>query len=170
MVLRVDVLARALRFARARLPGARLLLYGQSMGAAAVLRAAGEGAVAPDAVIVEGVFDSLLNTVRNRFASMGVPSFPNAELLVFWGGVRHGYDGFAHRPAEYVRTLRCPLLVMHGSEDKRVSVAEARRVFEAAPGRKAFKLFLGAGHESFVSRAPAEWREAVAPFLRAAGG
>ena len=38
------------------------------------------------AVVVESVFDRLLSTAENRFHSMGIPAFPMARLLIFWGG------------------------------------------------------------------------------------
>ncbi len=158
--------AAAVSYAKERLPHASLVLYGQSMGAVAILRAVRDGAVAPDAVILEAAFDTLLNTVRNRFKAMGVPSFPSAELLVFWGGVQAGFNGFTHNPAEYAMALRCPALFLHGSDDTRVSVAEARRVFEAAPEPKAFRVFQDAGHESLASRYPDEWRREVTSFLK----
>lgn len=60
------------------------------MGAAAILRSVHEHAIQPDAVILEGVLDTLLNTVRNRFGAMQIPSFPSAELPVFWGGRQWG--------------------------------------------------------------------------------
>ena len=56
------------------------------MGAASVLRSVHSCGVQPDAIIAESVFDRMLTTVRHRFELMGVPSFPCAELLVFWGG------------------------------------------------------------------------------------
>ena len=159
--------AAAVRYAKGRLPPhARVILYGQSMGAVAILKAVHDGAVAPDAVILEGVFDTLLNTVRNRFASMKVPSFPSAELLVFWGGVQLGFNGFSLRPVDYAKSVYCPLLVMHGSEDPRVSVGEARRVFEAAPGPRRFELFEGVAHESYVARYPEKWRQLVSAIMR----
>ena len=67
----------------------------------------------------------------------------------------------AHRPVEYAKALKCPSLFMHGSDDPRVKAGEARRVFDAAPGPKVFKVFRGVGHESYVTRCPDEWREAV---------
>jgi alpha-beta hydrolase superfamily lysophospholipase len=164
----VDV-AAAVRYANARLPHGSLILYGQSMGAVAILRAVRDGTVQPDAVILEAVFDTLLRTVRNRFKTMGVPSFPSAELLVLWGGAQAGFNGFAHRPVDYAARLSCPALFMHGGEDARVSVVEARRVFDAAPEPKAFKVFANVGHESLAAKQPGEWRAAVAPFLMQRG-
>ena len=122
--------------------------------------------VAPDAVILEAVFDTMLNTVRNRFASMGVPAFPSAQLLVFWGGRQWGFNGFAHNPVEYATALRCPALFMHGANDPRATVAEGRRVFAAVPGSKEFKEFASAGHEAYIAGHPDAWRTAVAQALK----
>ncbi|MGC3971106.1 MAG: alpha/beta fold hydrolase [Pirellulales bacterium] len=58
-------------YARERgLPGP-LILYGQSMGAAAILRSVAKYDVKPDAIILESVFNRMVTTVRNRFAVMG---------------------------------------------------------------------------------------------------
>jgi hypothetical protein len=48
---------------------------------------------------------------------MNVPSFPAAQLLVFWGGVQAGFNGFSHRPAEYAKSVSCPVLFLHGEDD-----------------------------------------------------
>ena len=143
-----------------------VVLFGQSMGAVAILRAVKQHGIAPDAVILEAVFDTMLNTVRNRFATMGVPSFPGAQLLVFWGGMQWGFNGFAHNPVEYARSLNCPSLFMHGSNDSRATVAEGRRVFAAVPGPKEFKEFASVGHEAYVSMHPDEWRVAVEKVIK----
>jgi uncharacterized protein len=161
--------ASAVRYAHEHLPHSQVILYGQSMGAAAVLRAVHAYGVQPDAIIVEAVFDRMLNTVRNRFRLMGVPSFPGAELLVFWGGRQAGFDGFSLNPVEYAASIRCPILFLHGAADPRARVEEARRVYAAVPGRKRFKEFPGLGHQASVARFPNEWKETVAQFLRDAG-
>jgi hypothetical protein len=85
------------------------------MGAAAILRAVHAHAIQPDGVILEAVFDTLLNTVRHRFRAMQVPAFPSAELLVFWGGRQWGFDGFEHNPSGYAASVHCPTLLMHGA-------------------------------------------------------
>src|SRR5205085_2373851 len=59
--------AAALAYARASWPGRRLVLFGQSMGAAAILRAVAVGGAEPDAVLLECPFDRLLTTVEHRF-------------------------------------------------------------------------------------------------------
>jgi pimeloyl-ACP methyl ester carboxylesterase len=158
--------AAALRYAQGRLSHRNVFLFGRSMGAAAVLRAVHTHAIQPDGVILEAVFDSLLNTVRHRFRALGVPTFPSAELLVFWGGRQWGFDGFGHNPSDYAASVYCPTLLMHGERDPRVSLTEGRRVFEAIPGPKEFVTFQQSGHGSYLSDNADPWRNAVERFIK----
>ncbi len=158
--------AAAVRCAQASLPHSKLVLYGISMGAAAELRAVHSCGVQPDAIIAEAVFDRMLATVRNRFGLMGVPSFPGAELLVFWGGWQFGFNGFGNNPVEYAASVRCPILFLHGADDPRAHLAEARRVYDAVPGRKWFKEFAGIGHAPIVVHSRRQWKETVSQFLK----
>jgi pimeloyl-ACP methyl ester carboxylesterase len=160
--------AAAVAFARENMPHSKAILYGQSMGAAAVLRAVDACGVRPDAIIVEAVFDRMLSTVRHRFEAMGLPPFPGADLLVFWGGLQAGFNGFEHDPAKYAASVACPILFLHGSDDPRARVEEARRVFAAVPVWKQFEAFPALGHQPSVARHPDQWREAVNRLLERA--
>jgi pimeloyl-ACP methyl ester carboxylesterase len=163
-----DDVAAAVRYAKASLPHSKLVLYGISMGAAAELRAVHSCGVQPDAIIAEGVFDRMLATVRHRFELMGVPSFPGAQLLVFWGGWQLGFDGFGNNPVDFAASVRCPILFLHGAEDPRARLAEARLVYDAVPGRKWFKEFAGVGHAATVVPFRRQWKETVRQFLKEA--
>lgn len=166
-MLEAEDVAAAVQYAQERLPHAALVLYGQSMGSAAILRAIRDLGIKPEGVILESVFDTMLGTVRNRFAAMGVPSFPAAELLVFWGGRQFGFNGFAHDPVDYAQSLECRALFLHGADDPRATLAEGRRVFEAAPSRrKSFFVFDDVGHDSYLARHPGPWRDVVQPFIQ----
>jgi hypothetical protein len=157
--------AAAVRYARASLPHSKLVLYGISMGAAAELRAVHSCGVQPDAIIAEAVFDRMLTTVRNRFALMRVPSFPGAQLMVFWGGRQFGFNGFDSNPVECAASVRCPILFLHGAADPRARPSEARMVYDAVPGRKLFKEFAGVGHAATVTPFRRQWKETVRQFL-----
>ncbi len=157
--------AVAVRFAREQLPHSALILYGQSMGSAAILRAIHALNVRPDAVILESVFDTMRNAIRARFRAMGVPAFPSAELLAFWGGRQFGFNAFAHHPAAYAKSLECPALFLHGADDPRAAPAQARRVFAAASGPKEMVVFAEVGHGSYAARHPGRWRAAVQPLI-----
>ena len=151
--------------ARRGWPGQPLVLYGISMGAVAVLRAIAREGVQPAAVILESPFDQLLGTVENRFQAFGLPAFPAAELLVFWGSVQQGNNGFAHNPVEYARSVQCPALFLHGERDPRVTTAQATAVFERLAGEKEYVRFPDAGHEMLIATAPQAWQDRVARFL-----
>jgi hypothetical protein len=74
----------------ARRRGGPVLLYGSSMGVAAVLRAVALGLAAPDALLLESPFDRLLTTLRRRLRLLKLPAWPAAELILFWGGSSSG--------------------------------------------------------------------------------
>jgi alpha-beta hydrolase superfamily lysophospholipase len=164
-VYEADDLAAVVRELQESDPGQRLILYGGSMGAVAILRAVSANGVRPSAVIAECPFDRMITTVGNRFAAMGLPAFPCAHLLVFWGGVQHGFNGFRHNPVDYARGVRCPVLFLQGEQDTRVTREQAEAVFKNLAGEKHFELFPGVGQQSCLSGRPDQWKQVVAEFL-----
>jgi len=158
--------AAAMQLVKDSHPHARIILYGQSMGAAAVLRAVYKRGLKPDGIIAETVFDRMLTAVEYRFRAMGLPAFPSAELLLFWGGLQSGFNAFKHNPVDYASSVSCPILFLHGTDDKRAPIEKARLVFEAVSGPKLFKAFPGVRHESIAVRSPDDWKNTVADFLR----
>jgi uncharacterized protein len=166
--LEADDVAAAAAYAQHDLAAAQpLILYGQSMGAAALLRAVAVNGVRPHAIIVESVFDRMLNTVRNRFRSMGLPPFPSAELLVFWGGRQLGFSGFQNNPADYAERATCPTLMLHGTDDPRATLEQSRAVFNRLAGVRQFVIFQDVRHESCYAADPEKWKAAVSSFLAA---
>jgi alpha-beta hydrolase superfamily lysophospholipase len=160
-----DDVSRAVRYVRQNWPGQPLILFGQSMGSAAILRAIAVKGVEADAVVVECPFDRLVTTVEARFLAMGLPAFPGARLLVFWGGLQHGFNGFRHNPVDYARSVKCPVLLLHGKDDARVSCAHIEAIYNNLAGEKDVHYFVGIGHESYVARKADEWKERVGRFL-----
>jgi uncharacterized protein len=162
--------AASLRFVREQVALATpVILFGQSMGAASILRAVSAHDADPDAIIIESVFDSLLSTTKNRFALMGLPAFPAAHLLVFWGGRQAGFSGFDHNPAEYAASAQCPVLQLHGGKDTRATLEQARHVFDAIPGKKTFIQFSDVGHRAMLRANPEQWTTSVMEFLSEQG-
>ena len=160
-----DDVAAVVRYAQENLPHSALVLYGQSMGSASILRAVQAHNVRPDGLILESVFDTMRNAIRARFRAMGVPAFPAAELLAFWGGRQFGFNAFAHNPVAYASAVTCPVLFLHGTDDPRAPVAQARLVCDAVPGTKEFATFDAVGHASYAAAHPGAWRAAVRSFL-----
>jgi alpha-beta hydrolase superfamily lysophospholipase len=160
-----DVVA-ALEVARAQ-SVAPIVLYGISMGGAAVLRAVAVDGARADALIVEGTYDTLLGTIRNRFRSMDVPAWPAAELLLYWGGRQQGFDAFAHNPVAYAERVEVPTLVLNGADDPRVTLVDAHRLHAALGAHGELCVIPGVGHVTMAAAAPEPWRAAVGEFLAA---
>jgi len=159
-----DDVTAATAYARA-LTGARhVYLYGLSMGAVAILKSAAEG-TAVDGIILECPFDSLLTTVRHRFETVGLPAFPAAHALLFWGGVQLGFNPFRHGALTYAPFVREPVLLMAGGRDPWVTPAETRHIFDALGGFKRLYLCEGVGHASCLSADSARWTATVGAFV-----
>jgi pimeloyl-ACP methyl ester carboxylesterase len=156
---------KAVEYARGISQDKSVVLYGQSMGGAAIFRAISGHGLKTDFVIIEGVFDTMLSTVKARFSAMGVPAFPSAHLLTFWGGWQTGHSAFKHNPVDYARDVRCPTIVLHGDEDPRATIEQANAIFRNLAGPKHFERFSGVGHSSCHDAAPEKWKQAVSDFL-----
>jgi alpha-beta hydrolase superfamily lysophospholipase len=157
--------AASVEYVQSKLGKGNIVLYGQSMGGAAILRAVAEEGVRPQGVIIEAVFDRMLSTVANRFVSMGVPPFPNAQVLIFWGGMINGHSGFKHNPIDYAGRVECPVLMLHGTADERATLAQAEAVFEQIRSQKRLETFEGVGHESYLEAEPEQWKGVIRQFL-----
>ncbi len=164
-VKEADDVAATLAYARRAWKAPKVILYGISMGGAALLRAIAVNGAQPDAIIVEATFDRLRHTSENRFRVMGVPIAPLADLLLFWGSVQHGFNFFSHNPLEYARAVKCPALILHGENDQRATLEQARGVAAAMGQHARFVSFAGVRHVPIVEAQPDAWRNAVRQFL-----
>ncbi len=127
-------------------PG-RIVLFGESLGSAVALQLALESEAR--ALVLESPFTSVPDMARAVY-----------PFLPLWPFVRTRYDNLAK-----VRRLRMPLLVLHGDRDEVVPLAQARRLFTAAPEPKRFFAIPGAGHnDTYVVGGEAYWR-ALREFL-----
>lgn len=156
--------ARSLSFARQENFPRPFVLYGISMGTAAILRAIAYEEVAPDAIVLELPFARLLDATRRR-----LPPIPLlAGLMVFWGGAQHGFNGFAHNPVVYARKTTCPVLILHGVQDKWTNVDEVEAMLEnLGSAAKQLVLFPDAGHQLLATVDRDLWQTSVEQFLAA---
>jgi alpha-beta hydrolase superfamily lysophospholipase len=160
-----EEIATALNWAKQKAGQKPVILFGTSMGAVAIMNAIHRKTANPDAVILECPFDRMLNTVKNRFDVMGVPSFPSAHLLVFWGGVQHGFNGFKHNAVDYAESITCPVLLLHGSDDPRVTKSEIKNIKQNIKTNCTFHIFEETSHESYCQAMPEEYRTVTSQWL-----
>lgn len=147
-------------------PGRPVVVYGVSMGAAAAMRAVGRLGCRVDGLVLECPFPDLQSTIAHRFQALGMPAFPMAHLLVFWGGAVHGFWAFSHNPEIYAADIRCPALVNSGDDDPFITPTESARVAAAlASPEKRHTAYPGMGHYLYMRGNPDRWRSDVAWLL-----
>jgi fermentation-respiration switch protein FrsA (DUF1100 family) len=134
--------------ARPEVDPARLVYFGESLGAAVALRLAVERP--PAALVLRSPFGSLAEVGRRHY-----PWLPVSLLLAD----RYDAAGRAGR-------LAAPLLVVAGGRDRIVPPAHSRRLFEAAPEPKRFVLLPGADHNDLDLLAGPRLLAEVMAFLR----
>ena len=118
----------------------RIVLFGESLGAAVALQLATEVRVA--GLVLEAPFTSIRDMAKEAY-----PFLPN-------GWVRTRYENI-----EKIPTLQMPLLVVHGTDDKTVPFAQGKVLFEAANEPKRFLPIEGAGHaDSFLVGRDTYWQ------------
>lgn len=142
-----------------------IILFGTSMGAAAILNAINKYDIAPSKIVIECPFATMRDAVIARFKIMKLPQFPLADILMFWGSVENGFWGYAHQPKEYAKSVKCPVLMMYGLKDDRVTREETDAVFNNFNTDKDLKTFPLAGHENYLIKYRDKWIQYVSSFL-----
>jgi len=149
-------------------PSQPRILFGSSMGSVAVLKAVHDDPVelASMALILECPFGSLRQAILSRFKLMHIPSYGIADLLLFWGGVQHGFRGHSHNPVEYAKNIEMPTLIIYGKQDPKVAVEEVEKIYaNLASKTKDLAILPCAGHNFILSHCPELWPKKVASFL-----
>lgn len=141
-----------------------IILFGTSMGAVAIMKAVSEYQLLPTKLILECPFGTMLQTVEKRCENMHMPSFPLANLLVFWGGIINDFDAYSHNPIQYANNINTPTLLLYGEKDKNVTKTEIMTIFSNLKGLKTLQTYKNAGHENYLIKYRNEWIKDVGGF------
>ncbi|MEP6966254.1 MAG: alpha/beta fold hydrolase, partial [Polaromonas sp.] len=130
----------------AKYPGRPRYIFGHSLGGALAIELASR--VDDEAgTIVEGTFTSIADV----FDTMKWGWLPLRPLIT------QRFDSI-----DKVGHLGAPLLVVHGTSDSQIPPALGRKLYEAAPGPKAFVLVEGGSHHNTTDLGQAQYRIALA--------
>jgi pimeloyl-ACP methyl ester carboxylesterase len=128
----------------------RIVLYGESLGAAVALGVAERRSCA--GVVAQSAFASL--------SSMALEVYPWMPLVSL---LARGSFPSARR----VRELEVPLLVVHGTRDGIIPFSEGRKLYRASAPGTDFLAIEGAGHNDLLSVAGTPYLESLGKRLRA---
>ena len=126
---------------------ANIVLLGQSLGGAAVLRLA--NSVECRAVILEGTFYSLRQIAKELYPRLPLWAIASSDL-----------DN-----AREVTKLGRPLLLIHGTEDTTIPHLHSEMLFKEANEPKEFLSVKGAGHTDLFAINPARYYGAISRFI-----
>lgn len=142
-----------------------IILFGTSMGAVAIMKSIQDFQIKPDKIILECPFGSMLTTTKKRFEAMNLPSFPFAEILLFYGGLQTGFNAFQHNPTNYAKFIDLPTLLLYGVKDARVTRPEIYEIFQNLKGEKELGLMHNSEHEVYLNDDKVAWNTAIDDFL-----
>ncbi|MDG0852585.1 alpha/beta hydrolase [Roseateles puraquae] len=158
----------ALAWLRIRCPGERIGGLGVSLGGASLLFAARQPEL--DALVIESVYPSFDDAVRNRLAMrLGMPAAsaltPMMLAQVPW---RLGFGADQLRPLDAIRAVRAPLFVAAGAEDRHTPWRETEALFAGAAGPKTLMPVAGAAHVDLHAFDAPAYEARLGPWLHQA--
>jgi pimeloyl-ACP methyl ester carboxylesterase len=133
-----------------RVPPSRIVVYGWSLGSSVAIDLASRVELA--AVVAEGAPASMVDINQRRY-----PFFPVRLVM------RNRFESIGK-----IDRVTVPILFLHSREDSVIAIADARRLYEAAPGPKRFVEVRG-GHVGAIEQDGGRFSDAIRSFLSEQG-
>lgn len=155
----------AVDYARQRVPGAKIVLFGSSMGGASAVRAVADDPTLADAMILDGAYANLEEAAKGFWYVTGFKSVarmmaPAAQVGRVWlGRDPRSIDLRGH----YSKLRSVPVLFLYGTTDEVVPVTSAKECVTSAEGR--VEWFEGCGHAQGRFAEPERYFASILAFL-----
>ncbi len=144
----------------------RIILQGNSMGAASVMMLSGNENL-PENVkfIVEDCgFKSAPFQLAYNLRSMGIPDFPTIKEINLFCKLIADFDLNDCKPVNYVKKSKVPILFIHGGNDKTAPVSMAIDLYEHCPNYKDILIVEKAGHDRSYLKDPKNYELRIKNF------
>ena len=154
----------AVRYMRSHPSIKKIGVIGISLGGAAALLSPDARSV--DALVLEAVYPTFEEAASNRLKlHLGWIGPLFTKFLLLQAKPRIGVSLEDLRPIEKIGTIKAPLLLIAGSDDKRTTLSESKRLFSKAPEPKELWILNGAVHEDFHAYSPRYYEEKILSFF-----
>lgn len=148
-------------------PDAQIILYGESMGAATLMMAAGEELPDNVKVLIEdcgytSAYAMFKDQLKERFGLPEYPFLPAANIVCYLK------TGFAFTSASAINQLKkatLPILFIHGAADDYVPTYMGEELYESYQGPKELLLIEGAGHGQSADVDPDTYYQTIFNFI-----
>lgn len=147
---------------------AKIVLHGQSMGAAAALMMTGEDNVSEHiaAVISDCAYTDAYSMFGEKIKEwFYLPAFPLVDSACVVLQLRGGYNLKDASAINAVQKSRTPTLFIHGDEDAMISVQMTKDLYESAACPKDILIVTGAGHAQAQDKDPEAYYGRIKLFL-----
>lgn len=148
---------------------AKIVVHGQSMGAATALMMTGEEDISQNIAAV--VSDCAYTDAYSMFGEkvkewFHLPAFPLIDSACIALQLRGGYNLKNASAINAVQRSNTPTLFIHGDADAMISVDMTKELYEAAACRKKLLIIEGAGHAQSQDKEPDTYYGTIETFLK----
>jgi fermentation-respiration switch protein FrsA (DUF1100 family) len=164
---RYDVMA-AIGWLESNHPGRRIVVWGQSLGSAAALFAAGEIGMHVSGYVLECPYKDIYSTVWNRL-QMRLPLV--LDRVAYWGllavspVVLPQASGLSPLEASANIPKSVPVLILAGSNDGRAPPDDARKIAGRIGEHARLVIFDGADHLGLQAADPGRYQAMIGEFI-----
>lgn len=147
---------------------ARIVIHGQSMGAATALMMTGEETLSDHvaAVISDCAYTDAYSMFGDKVKEwFYLPAFPLVDSARIVLRLRGGYDLADASALNAVAKSNTPTLFIHGTSDAMISAQMSQDLYDAATCPKELLLIEGAGHAQAQDKDPDAYYGAIRKFL-----
>ncbi len=139
-------------------------MIGVSLGAASLILSKPDSSLS--AVVLESMFPTIMDAIDDRL-NLHLGSFGNyfTPLLLWQFPLRLGIQPDQLRPISEIASLHSPVLIVSGAMDRHTTLAETRRIFDAANDPKELWIVDGAAHVDLHAFDPKGYEEKILAFL-----
>lgn len=151
---------------------AKIVLHGQSMGAATALIMSGDENLSDHvkAVVSDCAYTDAYSMFGDKITSwFSLPVFPFVDSACLMLRLRGGYNLKDASAVDAVKKSHTPTLFIHGDEDALISVDMAYELYEAAVCEKELLVMEGAGHAQSQDKDPGLYYGTISDFLEEHG-
>jgi dipeptidyl aminopeptidase/acylaminoacyl peptidase len=145
----------------------RLGVLGESMGAAtAIMATARDNRIK---LLVEDSSYPALKTIIADYGKRlyGLPKFPLVDCAVFLAGVRAGFSPVMVSPAEKIKEITVPTLIIHCDADEDINPEYSELIYEASGAEiKEIHYFSGCGHTMGYEDHTGDYEALVLGFIK----
>ena len=155
----------ALNFLRGQLgPQEKIGVIGVSLGAASLVLAKLDQP--PNAVVLESMYPTITEAVANRLDLAVGPAARHFTTLLTWQlPLRLGIWPSELEPLTALPSLGSPVLIVSGDRDLHTTLAETKRLFQAASEPKDLWIVEGAAHVDLYAFSPEVYESKISGFL-----